>query len=102
LFDIKVTVLDNPDYFLINVGGQEVWFHQADEKVPSGAAGHVAYWQVDSFDAVLEHAITLGAVLYRGPRDREDGTYMCQVKDPYGNLIGFVGPVVDEMSKNDH
>ena len=46
--------------------------------------------------------ISLGAVLYRGPRDREDGTYMCQVKDPYGNLIGFVGPVVDEMSKNDH
>jgi uncharacterized protein len=91
LFGIKITVLDNSDNFFIQVGNQEVWFHQADSKVPSGAAGHVAYWQVDDFDAVLERAMQLGAMLYRGPLDRQDGSYMCQVKDPYGNLIGFIG-----------
>ncbi|QQE67075.1 glyoxalase/bleomycin resistance/dioxygenase family protein [Leptolyngbya sp. BL0902] len=99
-FDIEITVLANPDYFFVKVGEQEVWFHQADDKVPSGVAGHVAYWQVDDFDAVLERAITLGAVLYRGPLDRKDGSYMCQVKDPFGNLIGFIGPSVKMMSEN--
>ncbi|MEO1144103.1 MAG: hypothetical protein AAFY26_00660 [Cyanobacteria bacterium J06638_22] len=69
-----------------------MWFHQADGKVSCGAAGQVAYWQVTDFDAVLNHAIHLGAQLYRGPLDREDGTCMCQVKNPDGNLIGFFGP----------
>jgi predicted enzyme related to lactoylglutathione lyase len=92
LFGIEVTYLENPDYFFIKVGSQEVWFHQADSKVPSGAAGQVPYWQVTNFDAALNHATQLGAQLYRGPLDREDGTFMCQVKDLDGNLIGFFGP----------
>ncbi len=92
LFGIEITFLENPDYFFIQVGDQEVWFSQADSKVPSGAAGHVAYWQVDDFDAVLDRATELGAKLYRGPLNREDGSYMCQIKDPYGNLMGLIGP----------
>jgi uncharacterized protein len=92
LFGIKITWLENPEHFFIRVGDQEVWFHQSDSKVPSGAAGHVAYWQVVDFDAVLERATQLGAKLYRGPLDRQDGSYMCQVQDPDGNLIGLIGP----------
>jgi uncharacterized protein len=92
LFGIEITWLENPEHFFIRVGNQDVWFHQSDSKVPSGAAGHVAYWQVSDFDEVLEQAIQLGAKLYRGPLDRQDGTYMCQVKDPDGNLIGLIGP----------
>ncbi|MCY7275548.1 MAG: VOC family protein [Phormidesmis sp. CAN_BIN44] len=91
LFGIEITYLENPDHYFIQVGEQEVWFHQADSKVPSGAAGHVAYWQVTDFDRVLERATQLGAKLYRGPLDRQDGTYMCQVKDLDGNLIGLIG-----------
>lgn len=59
--------------------------------MPAGAAGHIAYWQVDDFDATLERAMQLGAALYREPLDRQAGSYMCQIKDPYGNLIGFIG-----------
>jgi uncharacterized protein len=91
LFDVKITRLANPEHFFIRVGNQDVWFHQSDSKVPSGAAGQVAYWQVSDFDAVLERATQLGAKLYRGPLNRQDGTYMCQVKDPDGNLIGLIG-----------
>jgi uncharacterized protein len=90
-FGIEITWLENSEHFFIRVGNQDVWFHQADSKVPAGAAGHVAYWQVEDFDAVLEHAIQLGAKLYRGPLDRQDGSYMCQVKDLDGNLIGLIG-----------
>ena len=92
LFGIEITYLENPEHFFIQVGEQQVWFHQSDSKVPSGAAGHVAYWQVTDFDRVLEQATLLGAQLYRGPLDRQDGTYMCQVKDLDGNLIGLIGP----------
>ena len=89
--NIQITFLDNSEHFFIQVGEQEVWFHQADSKVPSGACGHVAYWQVDDFDKVLERAISLGAKLYRGPLNRLYGFYMCQILDPYGNLIGLIG-----------
>lgn len=92
LFDIEITWLENLEHFFIRVGDQEVWFHQSDSKVSSGAAGHVAYWQVADFDVVLERALKLGAELYRGPLDRQDGKYMCQVMDPDGNLIGLIGP----------
>lgn len=91
LFGIEITWLENPEHFFIRVGNQDVWFHESDSKVSSGAAGHVAYWQVADFDAVLERATRLGATLYRGPLDRQDGSYMCQVKDPDGNLIGIIG-----------
>jgi len=91
LFDTEITWLEDPEHFFIRIGNQDGWFHDTDSKVPSGAAGHVAYWQVTDFDAVLERATKLGAQLYRGPLDRQDGTYMCQVKDLDGNLIGFIG-----------
>lgn len=91
LFDTEITFLADPEHFFIQVGNQEVWFSQADSKVPSGAVGQVAYWEVEDFDAVLERAVQLGAKLYRGPLDRQDGTYMCQVQDPYQNLLGFFG-----------
>lgn len=92
LFAIEITWLENPEYFFIRVGNLDVWFHQSDSKVPSGAAGQVAYWQVLDFDAALDRAIKLGAKLYRGPLDRQDGSYMCQVTDPDGNPIGLIGP----------
>lgn len=96
LFDIEVTWLEKLEHFFIKVGNHEVCFHQSDSKVPSGAAGHVAYWQVADFGVVLERALNLGAKLYRGPLDRQDGKYMCQVMDPDGNLIGLIGPSHEE------
>jgi uncharacterized protein len=101
LFGIEITWLENPEHFFIQVGNQDVWFHQSDSKVPSGAAGHVAYWQVADFDTVLERATQLGAKLYRGPLDRQDGSYMCQVKDPDGNLIGIIGPRQRRQEENE-
>jgi predicted enzyme related to lactoylglutathione lyase len=101
LFGIEITWLENPEHFFIRVGNQDVWFHQSDSKVPSGAAGHVAYWQVTDFDAVLKRATHLGAKLYRGPLDRQDGSYMCQVKDPDGNLIGIIGSRQRRQEENE-
>jgi predicted enzyme related to lactoylglutathione lyase len=90
-FGVEISLLDYPDAYFFRIGGQDIWFHLADEKVPAGAAGQVAYWQVDDFGAALAKAQTLGAELYRGPLKRLDGQFMCQVKDPFGNLLGLVG-----------
>jgi uncharacterized protein len=92
LLDLPISCLEDPEHFFIRVGGQDIWFLEADQKSPSGTGGQAAYWQVDDFDQVLERAQQMGAVLHRGPLDREDGTFMCQVKDPFGNALGLVGP----------
>ena len=39
----------------------------------------------------VERFLCLGATLYRGPIAIENELFMCQVKDPFGNLIGLRG-----------
>ena len=94
LFETAITHLNTPGAFFIRVGAHDIWFHAADSKVPAGAAGQVAYWAVDDFEAALARARRLGAELHRGPLQRLDGHVMCQVKDPFGNIIGIIGPRV--------
>ncbi len=92
LLDAPISFLEDPEHYYIRVGSQEVWFHQADRKSPVGTGGQIAYWQVNDFTAVLARAQQLGATLYRGPLERSDGCWMCQVKDPFGNVLGMIGP----------
>jgi predicted enzyme related to lactoylglutathione lyase len=91
-FEVPIGIADDPQWFFLPVGAVEIWFHRADSKVAAGTAGQVAYWEVADFDHMLGKATGLGAILYRGPLDRGDGKFMCQVQDPFGNLIGLVGP----------
>jgi predicted enzyme related to lactoylglutathione lyase len=90
--DLPITYLKDPEYFFIRVGHQDIWFHVADDKMASGTAGKVVYWHVTDFDAARVRAESLGATLYRGPLGCGDGEFMCQMKDPFGNLFGMVGP----------
>lgn len=66
-----------------------VW---SDAKVPSGKAGTVLYWRVADLADAIAHFEQLGSKLYRGPMRIEHGLGMCQVTDPFGNLIGLRGP----------
>ena len=65
---------------------------RSDKKVPSGKAGTVLYWKVDDLLMEIERFKKLGSELYRGPMSIENGLGMCQVTDPFGNLIGLRGP----------
>jgi predicted enzyme related to lactoylglutathione lyase len=76
----------------IEVDGVQIEVVPADEKVPSGSAGTVVYWFTDDFDKRMGDLKSIGAILYRGPLQIEDGLTMCQFKDPFGNLIGIRGP----------
>ncbi len=79
------------DFTVLDLNGFSLEIVQADEKVGSGKNGTVIYWSVDNLSAVLAHFEALGAYLYRGPMEIESGLFMCQVADPFGNLIGLRG-----------
>lgn len=92
LLDARALHLGEPwNVDMLERSGIQLEFVPADAKVASGAAGSVLYWPMDDFDAARRHAETLGAKLYRGPLDIEDGARMAQFKDPWGNLFGLRG-----------
>ncbi|WP_038863193.1 hypothetical protein, partial [Vibrio campbellii] len=73
---------------------------QADKKVGAGKSGTVVYWSVDNLRVALSHFEELGACLYRGQMEIEDGLSMCQVGDPFGNLMGCVGKTLSNKLEN--
>jgi catechol 2,3-dioxygenase-like lactoylglutathione lyase family enzyme len=81
----------NDNFGYIKVGSSQLCFHVADEKANAGPRGQVAYWRVSSLSqtrALLERA---GATLYRGPLVISNGEAICQMSDPFGNLLGLIG-----------
>lgn len=81
-----------PNFPVLRVGDVELCFHSADSKISSGAAGSVIYWRVDHLPNARERLERMGGKLYRGPLEIEDGCAICQILDPFGNLIGLMGP----------
>ncbi|HCM0799014.1 VOC family protein [Vibrio parahaemolyticus] len=79
------------DFTALDLNGFSLEIVQEDEKVDSGKSGSVLYWSVASLSAAVAHFESLGARLYRGPMEIENGLSMCQVEDPFGNLIGLRG-----------
>lgn len=79
------------DFKALDLNGFSLEIVQADKKVGAGKSGTVVYWSVDNLRVALAHFEELGACLYRGPMEIEDGLSMCQVGDPFGNLIGLRG-----------
>ena len=74
------------------VGDVQLGFHPADGKTPQGVGGTVPYCGVDSLDAVAKKFVGGGAAVHRGPLEIEDGRRICQIRDPFGNVFGLIGP----------
>ncbi|EKO3535411.1 glyoxalase/bleomycin resistance/dioxygenase family protein [Vibrio fluvialis] len=83
--------LDEFDFTVLDLQGFSIEIVQADEKVAAGKSGSVLYWWASDFEETLTHFLSLGAKVYRGPLNIENGMVMCQVEDPFGNLIGLRG-----------
>lgn len=79
------------NYARIQIGSAALCFHPADEKVPAGRAGQVAYWRVSSVSAARRKFEAAGATLYRGPLNVGNGEAICQLADPFGNVFGVIG-----------
>ncbi|WP_028024048.1 VOC family protein [Enterovibrio calviensis] len=82
------------DFTVLELSGFCLEIVQADEKVTAGKKGTVVYWLVECLSDRLAHFEQLGATLYRGPMKIEHGLTMCQLEDPFGNLIGLRGQVI--------
>ncbi len=80
------------DFECLDLNGMRIEVVAADEKVGAGTMGLAVDWEVESFDRALQHLTSLGATLYRGPMNIENGWRMCKLKDPFGNLLGLRGP----------
>jgi len=87
------TNFEGSDFTILNVNGFSIEVVLADDKVGAGKYGTVIYWLVESLNDSLEHFYGLGAKLYRGPMNIENGLSMCQIEDPFGNLIGLRGKI---------
>ncbi|TQP19207.1 MULTISPECIES: glyoxalase/bleomycin resistance/dioxygenase family protein [Vibrio] len=89
--DAKPVYHSDFDFTVLDLNGFSIEIVQADEKVGSGKNGTVLYWSVNNLSKSLACFEALGAKLYRGPMEIENGLSMCQVEDPFGNLIGLRG-----------
>ena len=92
--------VNHPEFEFLMVGSARIELVQADSKVASGACGSVVYWAVPHFESALRRFLDLGADLYRGTIDIEDGQIMCQVRDPWGNCVGLRGPGDNSQSNS--
>ncbi len=87
----KVNYLKEFDFTVLDINGFSLEIVQADDKVSAGKSGVILYWSVDSLNATMKHFDAMGTRLYRGPLNIENGLLMCQLEDPFGNLIGLRG-----------
>ena len=79
-------------FVYLDLNGFSLELVVADEKVGSGKFGSVTYWEVEDLEAEISRFKGFGSLVYRGPMLIEFGLGMCQVTDPFGNLIGLRGP----------
>ena len=76
-----------------DVSGTRLTVHVTDTyNRPAGTAGALSYWDVADVDAVVANCVDRGGVVHRGPKSVFTGERLCQVLDPFGNLIGFRQP----------
>jgi uncharacterized glyoxalase superfamily protein PhnB len=75
---------------MFDLGGARLTLHLADEFNAGGTGiGSVAYWDVEDVDAVAAECVRRGAVAHRGPKTIFTGERLCQLRDPFGNLLGI-------------
>ena len=81
--------LTAPQLARFDLGGSRLTVHLADEFNTGGPAGCVAYWDVEDVDQVTADWVGAGAIAHRGPKTIMTGERLCQLLDPFGNLIGI-------------
>lgn len=77
---------------MFDVAGTRLTLHEADEFNQPGPSGTVAYWTVGDVDATVAQWSAHGATTHRGPKTIMTGERLCQMLDPFGNLLGLCQP----------
>ena len=83
-----VRIQEESGFFWFETGTVEVGFHPSDEKNPAGG-GAVVYWQVEALDRSRDALLRAGCEPWRGPLRLSPERVICQLRDPFGNIIGL-------------
>ena len=89
LFNIE-PIEDLPNFVSFKIGSVNFDITVADAKSPLSAGGSVGYWLVNDLDELIKKVTAMGGSIYRGPlRVEQIRRTILQVKDPFGNVVGF-------------
>jgi hypothetical protein len=83
-------VQEDSGFFWLDTGIIEVGFHPSDQKNPAGG-GTVVYWQVENFGRSRDAMLRGGCEAWRGPLVISQKRVICQLRDPFGNIVGLEG-----------
>ena len=70
-----------------DLDGTRLTLHQKDEFNTPGPAGTSPYWTVVDVDGFVAEWTAHGAAAHRGPKTVFTGERLCQLLDPFGNLL---------------
>ena len=86
--------VDTENFVSFKIAGVFFDITTPDAKNPFSSGGSIGYWLVDDVEQVLAKVKEIGGDLYRGPlRVKETNRKIMQIKDPFGNVIGFESPL---------
>lgn len=87
----RTPYFDQPFYVGFDVGGYELGLHPAEHAAAGpGPGGSTAYWGVSDLAAFLDGAAARGVQVHEPPRDVGEGIKVGSVRDPFGNVVGFI------------
>lgn len=85
---------DTENFVSFKIAGVFFDITTPDAKNPFSSGGSIGYWLVDDIEQVLTKVKEIGGDLYRGPLTvKETNRIIMQIKDPFGNVIGFESPL---------
>ena len=76
-------------YVGFDVGGYELGIHPGG-KVQNELGGVQAFWGVDDVEAAMKKFVEHGATAFHEPTEVGGGIIIASVKDPWGNVFGFI------------
>lgn len=81
---------DTDNFVSFKVAGVFFDITSPDAKNPFSSGGSIGYWLVENIDEAIARVKELGGEVFRGPlKVQEINRIIVQIKDPFGNVIGF-------------
>jgi predicted enzyme related to lactoylglutathione lyase len=83
-------IKDTENFVSFKVAGVFFDITSPDAKNPFSSGGSIGYWLVENIDEAIARVKELGGEVFRGPlKIQEINRIIVQIKDPFGNVIGF-------------
>lgn len=81
---------DEPFYVGFNIGGYELGLLPEENQTTEKPESVFTYWGVNEIEKVYNHFLDAGAIEHEKPHSVGGPLMVASVKDPWGNIIGFI------------